>query len=62
MASTPHQTRVVGEVENADADSRDDEDIRGNIWIDQLVEIMQQESALIGLDSGPLSEPVFQQG
>jgi len=39
----------------------DGEDVGGNVGINKLVQIVEQESALVRLDSGAAFEPIFQQ-
>jgi hypothetical protein len=61
QALAPKQPRIIREIENADDDSGSHEDTCGNVWIDQFIETMQQKSAAIGFDAGPLFEPIFHQ-
>ena len=61
-SSSPHESSVERQIHNADNDGRKRKNARRNVRIDELIQIMQQESALVRLDSGPLFQPIFQQG
>jgi len=46
-------------VEGANDHSSDYEHCGRNIRIDQLVHIVEQEPSLVGLDAGPLFQPIL---
>lgn len=61
MPADPHLSSVESQVRNAYDDPGNREDVRGNVGIHKLVQIVEQEATLVWLDSAPAFEPIFQQ-
>ena len=57
----PHPTSIHRKVQNADEHACNRQSGRGDIGIDQLVQVMEQESALVRLHAGLGFEPVLKQ-
>ena len=53
---------IERQIEDADGYSCNRENAWQNVRIDQLIQIVEQESAMIGVDSGLLFEPVLKHG
>jgi hypothetical protein len=58
--SDPHPTSIKRKIQNADEYACDHQNGCGDIGIDQLVQIVKQESTLIRLDSGSAFEPILE--
>ena len=52
---------VKRKVQSADQYASNREDIAGDVRVNELIEVMKQEPALIGLDPGFCFEPVLNQ-
>ncbi len=61
MPADPHLSTIEGEICDTDDYPGDREQVGGNIGINQLVQIVKQEFALVWLDTGAAFEPIFQQ-
>ena len=57
----PYLSSVESQICDADDYRGDGEQVGGNVGIHKLVQIVEQESALVGLDSGAAFERVLQQ-
>ena len=57
----PHLSSVESQICDANDYPGDGEHVGGNVGIHKLVQIVEQESALVRLDSGAAFEPIFQQ-
>jgi hypothetical protein len=57
----PRLSPVKGQVDAADDHSRHRQSRIGNVRVDQLVQVMQQEPALVGLDASLAFQPVLQE-
>ena len=57
----PHLSSVESQICDANDYPGDGEHVGGNVGINKLVQIVEQESALVRLDSGAAFEPIFQQ-
>src|SRR5258708_16066547 len=60
-APDPHLSTIERQIQEADNYSHGSENVGRNIGVNKLVQIVEQEPALVRLDSGPAFEPVFQQ-
>jgi hypothetical protein len=58
----PHLPGMEGKIQGADYHPRNRQNARRDIGIDQLVQGMEQEPALVRLDASLGFEPVLQQG
>src|SRR5208282_3412166 len=61
VPADPHLSSVKREICDANDYPGDGENVGGNVGINKLVQIVEQESALVRLDSGAAFEPIFQQ-
>ena len=57
----PHLSTIERQICDADNYPRTGEDVDGDIGIYKLVQIVEQEPALVWLDTGAAFEPIFQQ-
>jgi len=57
----PELPSIKGKIQTADKLTRDGQNRRRDIGIDQLIEVMEQEPALVGLDAGSGFEQVLKQ-
>jgi hypothetical protein len=57
----PNLSSVERQICDANDYPGDGEHVGGNVGIDKLVQIVEQESALVRLDTGAAFEPIFQQ-
>jgi len=57
----PHLSSIERKIQNADKYAGNRQDSCGDVGIDQLVQVMEQESAMVWLDSGLGFEPVLQE-
>src|ERR1043166_4614038 len=60
--NTTQSPSIEAQVDTADDDSCNREDVRRDIWIYQFIQIVKQEAALVWLDSGPLLQRIFCEG
>ena len=57
----PHLSTMEGEIRDADDYPGDGEHVGGNVGIHKVVQIVEQESAPVRLDTSAAFEPIFQQ-
>jgi hypothetical protein len=61
VPTDPHLSSVESQICNAYDYPGDGENVGGNIGIHKLIQIVEQESALVWLDTSAPFEPIFQQ-
>jgi len=61
FTAAPQQSSVERQIQKANNDSRNYESGCRNVGIDQLIEIVEQEPALLRFDSGSPFECIFEQ-
>jgi len=62
VMSDPKLPAVKGKIQSADDHPCKREDGCRNVWIDELIQVMEQEPALVRLDSGFGFKPVLKHG
>ena len=60
MLSAPFSPCINSKIQRTDSDAGDGERGRGNVGVNQRVEVMKQKSALVRLNAGPAFKPVFE--